>query len=166
MSPNGEGMKETFSIYSLDKMKEVVLQSYSYNGVLKNLGLVAGSTQWRALKKFIEQHEIDTKHFKGRGYREVCVSATKIPLRDVLVENSTYANTSRIKHRLIAEGYKKSLCESCGLEQWMGKDIPLQLHHINGVNDDHRLENLQILCANCHAQTETYAGRNTRVGLV
>jgi RNA polymerase subunit RPABC4/transcription elongation factor Spt4 len=44
--------------------------------------------------------------------------------------------------------------------EWNGKVLTLQVDHINGVNDDHRLENLRFLCPNCHSQTPTYAGSN------
>lgn len=54
-------------------------------------------------------------------------------------------------------------CESCNLEEWLGNKIPLELDHINGVNNDNRIENLRILCPNCHALTPTYRGKNIKV---
>ena len=58
-------------------------------------------------------------------------------------------------------GILKLQCENCGIVEWQGKPAPIQLDHINGVNYDHRLENIQMLCANCHAQTDTHNGKNT-----
>ena len=51
-------------------------------------------------------------------------------------------------------------CECCGLTEWLGQPIALELHHINGITTDNRLDNLVILCPNCHAQTDNYRGLN------
>jgi hypothetical protein len=68
-------------------------------------------------------------------------------------------NRAHLRLRLIAGGLKDPRCEACGLEEWRGAAIPLQLHHVNGDGRDNRLENLQVLCANCHAQTANWSGR-------
>jgi 5-methylcytosine-specific restriction endonuclease McrA len=66
----------------------------------------------------------------------------------------------RLRLRLIREGLKEPRCENCGLDSWNGVQIPLELDHRNGRRDDNRIENLTLLCPNCHAQTPTYRGRN------
>ncbi len=65
-----------------------------------------------------------------------------------------------LKTRLIRAGIKGAFCEDCGLAAWSGKPIPLELHHVNGDSTDNRIENIRILCPNCHAQTPTYRGKN------
>ena len=84
-----------------------------------------------------------------------------MPLEELLAAG-TYRGRYHLKARLISTGLKQSRCESCGISEWRGQPITLALHHINGVRDDNRLENLQILCPNCHSQTDTFAGRNGR----
>ena len=81
------------------------------------------------------------------------------PLDEVLRAGSR-VNTNRLKQRLIREGLRQANCECCGLSEWNGLPIPLELDHVNGWRDDNRLENLRVLCPNCHARTETYRGRN------
>lgn len=68
-------------------------------------------------------------------------------------------NRVYLRRRLVEAGLKENRCERCGLDEWLGEPIPLELHHLNGVRDDNRLENLQVLCPTCHALTDTYAGR-------
>ena len=86
-------------------------------------------------------------------------------LDSILVENSTYTSglhrsTFRLKNQLFKLGYKSKVCEMCGNNEWMGEDIPLELHHINGNKFDNRIENIQILCPNCHTFTDNYRGKN------
>jgi 5-methylcytosine-specific restriction endonuclease McrA len=67
-----------------------------------------------------------------------------------------------LRRRLLAEGLKEERCEECGLRDWRGAPVPLHLHHVNGDGDDNTLENLRMLCANCHGQTENWGVRNAR----
>ena len=84
---------------------------------------------------------------------------TTTPLHLILVEHSNY-QSNKLRKRLLNEGYKEPICESCFNEYWLGNPIPLELDHINGDNSDNRLENLALLCPNCHALTPTYRGKN------
>ena len=83
-----------------------------------------------------------------------------IPIEELLVVGRVGTNRTYLKTRLIADGLKDNRCEECGVVEWRGKPLAIELHHINGDGTDNRLVNLRLLCPNCHAQTETWGGRN------
>lgn len=84
----------------------------------------------------------------------------RMTLDELLVVGDRRGSRAWIKRRLLEAGLKHELCERCGITEWQGKPLSMQLHHINGDGADNRLENLELLCANCHSQTDTYGGRN------
>ncbi len=87
-----------------------------------------------------------------------------LPLETYLIADLSH-HRGNLKRRLLREGLKSNACERCGISEWRGSPLSLALHHINGHGRDNRLENLQLLCPNCHSQTENFAGRNaTRNG--
>jgi 5-methylcytosine-specific restriction endonuclease McrA len=87
-------------------------------------------------------------------------NSTKIPLTEILKGLHPQYQSNKLRARLIQEGVKLHKCECCGNKEWLGQPISLEVDHVNGISTDHRLENLRILCPNCHAQTETYRGKN------
>lgn len=80
-------------------------------------------------------------------------------LTDYLM-NSSDIQSNKIRKKLLREHYKEHKCENCGLTEWLGHPIPLELHHIDGDRDNNVLENFELLCPNCHAMTDSYRGRN------
>ena len=150
-------MKSKVYQVSDEQFKEIVANSYSYSDCLRALGLsTSGGSSTDILKRRIQELNCSTDHFnrvKSGVYK-------KYTLEEILIENSDYANISSLKKRLINEGYLEYKCACCRINEWLGQPISLQLDHINGNNRDHRIENLRFLCPNCHAQTETYAGKN------
>lgn len=137
---------------SKEDLGKAVKKSKSYSATLKAIGIDSRNGRYlNILKDKVEQFDIDTSHF-GR--------LPIYDLKEVLIENSTY-NNQTLKKRLIDEGILSYICIKCGNTGWWNnKPLVLQLDHINGKNNDNRLENLRFLCPNCHSQTETFGGRN------
>ena len=82
--------------------------------------------------------------------------------KNKLLCRKTSRKILKLKDRLVANGVKEYKCEICGISEWQNKQISLHLHHINGIHNDNRLENLQLLCPNCHSQTENYCDKNRK----
>lgn len=86
------------------------------------------------------------------------------PLAELLASSSN--SRTNVKRRLIRAGLLENRCEECGLSDWLGERLTIQIDHINGVKDDYRLENLRMLCPNCHSQTDTYGRRPFKRGAI
>jgi hypothetical protein len=80
------------------------------------------------------------------------------PIEELLVRGRRRGR-GHLKDRLLKAGLKENRCELCGITEWNGKPLSMELHHVNGDGKDNRLENLQLLCGNCHAQTDNWGGR-------
>ena len=104
-------------------------------------------TVWRRAKKL-------GLTFKIGGERK------KIDLIEILHGKHPTYQTLKLKNRLLKENILENKCSICGIDEWQGKEISLQLDHIDGDNHNHRLENLRLVCPNCHSQTDTYCGKN------
>jgi HNH endonuclease len=143
---------------SPDEIESAVSCSSSLAEVCRKLELKLGGNQSR-LRTRIEALGIDKSHFKGGGWSRGAKLRPRKPIGEFLV-TGRLVKTDRLKRRLILDGLKRSICERCLRGTWNSRGIPLELDHINGRRDDNRLENLRLLCPNCHAQTPTYRGRN------
>jgi hypothetical protein len=142
-------------------IRRAVAESYTMANVLRLLGLLPRGGNYATIRRAFVRLGLDTSHFKGQAWSKGLSRppANMVPLDQVLVEGRpTQSNDLRM--RLLAAGLKDARCEVCGLSEWNGKRIPLELDHVNGRRDDNRIENLRLVCPNCHAQTPTYRGRN------
>ena len=149
-------MKSKIDLIPEDEFRQLIKDSFSYNEVLRKIGMSHGRSSYDIIKRRCKDLNISCNHFIKTGNQYTTV----YDLQDILVENSSYTNTTRLKERLLKEGllvYECAICHNQG--EWRGQPLSLQLDHINGNHSDNRIENLRLLCPNCHTQTETYGSK-------
>jgi len=148
--------------YRKENLEPIIKSSKNFTEVLRYLNMTIHGNSRKTLKKYIKLHNIDISHFETTNERYLRVNGElgkikRIPLNKILVLGSTYTTTSELKNRLYNEGFKARFCEKCGQDEiWNGEKMSLILDHINGVNNDHRIENLRIVCPNCNATLPTH----------
>lgn len=151
--------------YTDQEIIEYVKNSTSITQILKKLNLTPSGGNFYTIKRKILLLCLDTSHFTGQGYLKGKNHnwAKETPLKDILVEKSTYGGGGRhLKKKLFKAGLLEDKCYQCGLTFWRGEKLSLEIEHINGNHFDNRIENLTILCPNCHSLTPTYRGRKLR----
>jgi len=153
----------------------LVSSSNTYTSILTGLGYdIATGGPLRMLKKRMEDDNIDISHLEGgkgqgwaKGLERPETSRPLYTLDEILVENSTYVSNKGLKSRLRVAGLLGKVCSICNLPpMWNGKKLVLQLDHINGNSIDNRIENLRMLCPNCHSQTDTFCRQKNSASLL
>lgn len=154
--------------FNKKELEEIVAQSLSIADICRALNIRPIGGNYKTVKNKLLLWSIDSSHFTGRAWNvgaRYKPFSKKIPLSEILNGNILYTNTSKLKTRLIAENIKENKCEECGLTEWRGRKISLELHHNNGNNMDNKLENLKILCPNCHSLTDTFRKGDSPSGI-
>jgi Zn finger protein HypA/HybF involved in hydrogenase expression len=139
-----------------------VKSSKKFIEVAQKLGLTNLGSNYKTIKKYIEELKLDTSHFLTR--EEILKSARKNIriLNDSEMFNINSISRKHIKNTIISKNLIEYKCQICNISTWMNQKLSLHLDHINGVNNDNRLENLRFLCPNCHSLTETYCAKNKK----
>ena len=146
-----------------EQMTEAVAGNATIIGALRELGLSTSPGNYQVVHVAVRRLGLDTSHWVGQAHLAGRPHVTKntIPLEQVLVEDSTYCNSVKLRRRLIRAGLLEDRCAECGQgPSWNGRPLTLQLDHVNGHHRDNRIENLRILCPNCHAQTLSFTSKS------
>lgn len=141
--------------FTKEELEKIVQNSCSLREVLKTIGYTVSGDNNKTLKKRLTEYNIDYSHFSKAGRNKIERNEN-----NVFIQNST-ASQRTLRLWYEKGNYTEYKCSICGQEPfWNGKELTLTLDHINGVNNDDRLENLRWVCPNCDRQLSTFAGKN------
>ena len=137
-----------------DKFIDICENSTSMSEASSKLGLHFNTFKRRATKLGCYKPNQSGKGIPKKG--------SGIDLYEILEGRHPHYQTFKLKKRLLKEGILTNKCEECGIVDWNGKKINMELDHIDGERTNHMRYNLRLLCPNCHSQTETYRGKNKK----
>lgn len=139
-----------------DELEKLVASSKSLSEVLRKQNKAVSGDSMKLLKKTLDSFDIKYQHL---SFNEIRKNHTL----DEILNNEAPCQSSKLKKRLIEANLKQDVCEICGQTNvWKGQALTLQLDHINGDHYDNRLENLRIICPNCHSQTNTFSRKREK----
>lgn len=140
--------------------KEIMISAINVSSSMRSCAEILGLS-FSSFKRYAEKYGIYKPNQGGKGTKKK--PGKSFALIDIFAGGHKNYGSSKLKKRLIDEKYKENKCESCGISStWNSKPINLELDHINGDNKDNSLNNLRILCPNCHSQTDTFRGRSKK----
>lgn len=156
-------MKKKVNWQDKELITKIVKENLTKTEILTKLGLSNGCGNNQTLLKYIRIYNIDISHLSGNEIRITKLKemrAFKTISNEEYFINNISRNNNGSKRRILKDNLKEHKCDECNCPpEWNGKTLILQLDHINGDNFDNRLENLRLLCPNCHSQTITFAGK-------
>lgn len=150
--------KAKWKNFTDEELKQIVVESTSFTDVKRKLGYSGNNGSiTETLKKIFEQKNIDYSHFKGHAWNKAMSK-----YEDSLTDFGTH-KWQTIKEKLFQE--REYCCECCGISNWNGKELKLQVHHIDGNHNHNTRDNLMILCPNCHSQTDNWTYKKCNNGI-
>lgn len=141
--------------------EEIIKECYSIADFCRMVGWKPQGDNYKIFHRYVKEYNLDISHFKKFKDNISNYNQNKELSVFEYIEKKIVKGNVLIK-KLKKEGIKEHKCEKCGGTVWCGEPIPLELHHIDGNNSNNDLNNIQLLCPNCHYQTDNYCGRKNK----
>ena len=146
--------------YTKENLQEIANKCFSFRQMILELNLKETGGNYSNIQKRCKEFGVNTNHFFGPAWNKLGHPMFNLkngtPIESFFIKGEKKISSSKVKNRVLNNGLKEYKCEICGLTEWLGRRLVIELHHINGDPTDNRLQNLQMLCPNCHSQTHNY----------
>jgi hypothetical protein len=143
-----------------EKFTEIVKSSFSIRQVISTLGYIPAGGNYQTMNIRIKKLNLDTSHFHGQSWNKGKKLPNKVDTQDYLT-NKKSIQSFKLRNRLIKDKILEVKCYRCNLTEWNEEPISLELHHKDGNTSNNNLSNLELLCPNCHSQTENHRRRKS-----
>lgn len=146
-----------------EEAENIIKDCYSIADFCRKVGWEPRGDNYKIFHKYVKIYNLDISHFTGikTNIGNKNNINIKLSVKDY-IKNKDIVRGSTLVKKLIEEGYKINECECCHNSEWLGKPIKLELHHIDGNQQNNTIENFQLLCPNCHAYTDNYRGNKNK----
>ena len=142
--------------FTTEEIESYVKESYSFATLASKLGYcIEGGSYLTIMKSMVDELGLDTSHFTGQVWNKGKFDYSRFRYGKAIKTNSALSALTALR------SYR---CEQCGLSEWMGMPITLEIHHKDGDSLNNQLDNLQLLCPNCHSTTDNWKGRGSKKG--
>jgi Zn finger protein HypA/HybF involved in hydrogenase expression len=135
--------------YTRDILEPIIKESMNWADVCRTLNITTSTGVQSHVKKRAIEFGIDFSHFTGFHWSRGKKFPLKYPIEDYLT-NKRFIGSHKLKLLLFEYKIKEKKCERCGLTEWLGEEVVFELDHINGNHEDNRIDNIMIMCPNCH----------------
>ena len=144
-----------------EQAEKICKEVYTVADFCRKIGWKPRGENYKIFYKYVKEYNLDTSHFTGMRTNLGNKNNIGIPDEEYFKKDKLIKGSELMK-RLVNKTGREYKCECCGIKEWNGKPISLQIHHIDGDHFNNTLENLQILCPNCHSQTKTFCGNKNK----
>lgn len=149
---------------SKEEAEKIVKEVYNVADFCRKVGWKPVGGNYRTFYKYVKEYNLDTSHFTGNKTNIGGRLYSGISNEDYFKKDKLIKGTDLLKRLINKAGFEYK-CDKCGITEWQGQEIKLQVHHIDGDHFNNELSNLQILCPNCHSQTDNYGGKANKKGI-
>lgn len=147
-----------------EQIRTAVKNAYSIADFCRAVGWQPRGDNYKVFHKYVAKYKLDTSHFTGIRTNIGNRLKVGIPITEMFVKGN-HVGSKVLKAKILREKLLEYKCSHCGISEWQGKPLSLQIHHKDGDHSNNELSNLEFICPNCHSQTDTFSGKKNSKGV-